>query len=160
MALNKFVILATLRLEQPIISPFKISIPYLCHRLPSHKSDSSFVDVFLLQQRRVKYKQLVHVHFPVNYILEWIILLIIYTCDFFFALMHNFVKVYVGFFIYSIIYRIPVPVSLNQDSRRSLQAVLQGGRRWLVVQPLPLSQSQWPILHGRSLHAPNGQARH
>lgn len=53
-----------------------------------------------------------------------------------------------------------VPVCSTQVARRSLQTVLQGGWRWLVVQPLPLSQSQRSILHRRSLHAQHGQAWH
>lgn len=47
-----------------------------------------------------------------------------------------------------------------QDPWRPLEAVLQGGRRRLVVQPLPLGQSQRAVLRGRQLHAKDGETRH
>lgn len=47
-----------------------------------------------------------------------------------------------------------------QESRGSFQTVFQGGWRRVVVQPLPFLQPQRPLLHGRSLYAADGQARH
>lgn len=63
-------------------------------------------------------------------------------------------------FNYSCSSSFPVHVCCFQDAGRSLQAVRQGGRRWLVVQPLPLSQSKWAILYRRSLYVKNDKARH